>query len=139
MVWLKRILILVVILAIGWLGWNWQFGPMRWKRDIRTFADVISTCTPYDQTYLNALTGDPMDQSVVGETDGLCEVRMATLGPEVLVCKLDAETRPVFAEGFGAQADNISFFGSIKFRYSSSDPDPLTQIMNSEACVTEGG
>ncbi|MFQ6546328.1 hypothetical protein AADZ90_000115 [Aestuariibius sp. 2305UL40-4] len=42
---------------------------------------------------------------------------------------------PAAAEAFATQRENIGLWGGMTIRFSTTDPDPRTAIMNSPACV----
>ena len=61
---------------------------------------------------------------------------MDTLGPYELRCDFAAEDLRDIAQGFADNADRLGLFGGMEIRISTSDPDKLTQALNSPACET---
>jgi len=134
MIWFKRLVILLLLVAIGFLGWSWQFGPMRMKRDINDFAKNMESCAAFDQDFRNAFNGETMNRAVLGPVDDTCGVRMDTLSPQVMQCAFAMEDMPELAAAFARQADNIGFFGGMRLIIDTQSTDPLQQAMNSPAC-----
>lgn len=139
MTWLKRILILIVIAAIGFFAWNWAFGPIKAKRQIVQFAAAMETCEPLEQTVTFMSRGNPKTHSVKGQDGDMCvfEVQTAAPFPEFIVCTLPMAEMPVIAESYGKQGDNIGIFGGVRFTMSTESQDPYFLALNSPACVAE--
>jgi hypothetical protein len=126
----KGLVSVVVVAVVAFVAWNFLFGPLRYQRDVRAFAASLETCEPFSQPIAKLQhTIDKLD-------DGRCTLRMATLGPHEIRCTLSAEDLPVIAQGFADLADRVDMFGGTELLISTSDPDPLTQMLNSDACAT---
>lgn len=139
MIWVKRLVIVLVLVVIGFLGWSWQYGPMRVKRDISAFAMNMESCTPYNQDFKDPLSGKIMNRAVIDPEDDTCEIRMQTYSPEVLHCVFAMEDMPELAAAFAAHADNIGFFGGMHIKIDTNSPDPLQRAMNSPDCTLTKG
>jgi len=134
MKWLKRLVILLLLVVIGFLGWSWQFGPMRMKRDISEFAKNMESCTPFSQDYNAGFGGYIMNRAVLGPVDETCGVTMDTLSPQVIQCAFAKADMTELAAAFARQADNIGLFGIKSLTIDTQSTDPLQQAMNSPAC-----
>jgi len=136
MAWIKRLVVLLLLLAIGFLGWSWQMGPLRIKRDISQFAKNMESCTAFNQDFKDAFSGKTMHRAVTGPAaDDTCGVVMDTYAPQVLSCAFAMEDMPNLAAAFATQAKNIGFFGRISMRVDTQNPDPWQRAMNSPACA----
>ena len=133
---LKVLLVLIVVAVIGWLTWNYLAGPMKHQRDMQAFAASVEQCEPIVAEIYMPISGLSMAHTVDGMRDNRCQVRIETLGNHEIQCAFPVEDLPVIAQGFVDLANQVDIFGGTEFRVSTSDPDPLTQALNSEACVT---
>ncbi len=134
MIWLRRLLILLVLLVLGFFAWSWFDGPIRAKRDIVAFAKSMESCTPLDQTYREVIGRTRMHRAVIGPKDGACEVVMDTTSPKVLRCAFPMEDLPAIATAFASQANWIGMFGGTRLNIDTSSTDPLYEAMNGPAC-----
>lgn len=135
MLWLKRLVILLAVGVIGFLAWSWFAGPLRAKRDIAEFAQMMESCTPFDQPYKTLIGGYDMHRAVKGPEEGACRVTMSTTSPKILSCAFASSDMPDLAASFARQADAIGFFGSTSIQIDTNSTDPLTTAMNSPACA----
>ena len=133
---LKILLVLIAAAVIGWLTWNYFAGPMSHKRDMRAFAASVEQCEPMEADIYMPISGLSMAHTVDGMSENRCHVRIETLGPHEIQCAFSVEDLPVIAQGFVDLADQVDIFGGADIRISTSNPDPLTQALNSEACAT---
>lgn len=125
---------IVVLLIVGFFAWNVTAGPLKSRADMNAFADSLEQCRPFVRDMV-MLPGVPnLEYAVTGPKKGRCEVRMETHGPHVIHCAFDESALPVLAQEFRRLGDAVGVFGGVTFQYSSNDPDPLTQALNSDAC-----
>ncbi len=136
---LRALIALMAIAAVGVAAYVYQFGGPRVKRDLAAFAGPVTSCTPFDQDYYVPMARITMNRTVVGPEDDLCRVTFDTMGPQKLDCAFAAEDLPGLAEALVAQGDQVDIFGYADLHVSTSDPDPLTRMMNSDACEVTGG
>lgn len=136
---LKALVIVVLIVVIGFFGWNWFLGPLKAKRQIAQYAAAMSSCTPIEQTVTAMLGGLTLTRSVSGPDGDTCAIEMQTPAPfpEFLVCALPPDEMPVLAADFLRQNDNIGLFGMTSLRIDINADDPLQAAMNSPACEIE--
>ncbi len=134
MKYLKVSLVVVCIAVAAWLTWNYLDGPLKVKRDMHAFAASLEQCETFSRDLKTIARGVTVNYAIDGIREDRCHVRMETLGPHVLNCAFAVEDLPVIAQGFHANADALDMFGGMTFKYSSSDPDPLTRALNSDAC-----
>lgn len=109
---------------------------MKHRRDIRSFADSVGHCEMSAHDIYMSVSGQTLVYAVDGLKDGRCGVRLETPGPHVIRCAFQTEDLPKIAQGFADTADDIGLFGGVTVRVSTSNPDPLTQALNSDACTT---
>lgn len=132
----KSIASTIALLVIGFLFWNYFAGPLKHRRDMHAFADSVSRCEASTHDIWMSVTGQTLVYAVDGQQDGLCNVRLETSGPHVVHCEFPPEDLARISQGFDDMADNIGLFGGYTVRISTSDPDPLSQALNSSACNT---
>ena len=129
-------LTVVVAAVAAFFIWNYLAGPLKMRRDMQAFADSLAQCETISQTVKVPRTDATIERSVDGLRDGRCYMRMETLGPHVMHCAFPEQDLPAMAQGFADMVDQIGIFGGFHYTYSSSNPDPLTEAMNSDACTT---
>ncbi len=135
---IKVAVALVVVAIAAFLAWNYFAGPLKDRRDFRELGASIANCEPYTQTVRYSNTGERLTNDVLGEDDdGQCVVHLQSAGTEVIRCTLKREQWQILGESYAGYAENIGFFGGYRFRYSSSEPDPFSAILNSTACVSD--
>lgn len=132
----KIIVSTIVVLVIGFFVWNYFAGPMKHRRDMHAFADSIRQCEASTHDIWMSVSGQTLEYTVDGQHDGLCGVRLETSGPHVVHCRFEPEDLPKISQAFDDMADSIGLFGGYTVRISTSDPDPLSQALNSSACNT---
>lgn len=139
MIWLKRALILVLVLVIGFFAWNWFFGPLKAKRQFAAYTEAMSDCRPLEQTVTAMTGGRTLSRSVRGPHGATCGIEMQTPAPfpEFLVCDLPLDQMPVLAADYLRQNDNIGLFGITRVQIDINSDDPMTAAMNSPACRIE--
>lgn len=137
MIWVKRGVSLLIIAAIGFLCWSWFAGPLKVKRDIRTLGAHMQSCTPLEQLNKNLFTGEDYTTAVVGPGEETCQVDFQSYRNDWVVCHFPLSEMEVIGASYADQAENIGFWGSVRIRYSSSDPTPLQAAMNTPACKSE--
>ena len=78
-------------------------------------------------------------RSVKGSQDGACQIILEALGAGNLRCSLAGDDLALMVQYIQDGADTVSFFGgqTISVRYSSEDPDPLTELVNGPNCELE--
>lgn len=124
-----KILVSVVIVAVAaFFTWNYLFGPIAYKRHMHAFADSLQTCEAFSRPIAK------QNHAIEKLADGRCSVRMETLGPEEIHCAFTASDLPDLAKGFAGMADVVDMFGGTRLVISTSNPDRLTQLLNSDAC-----
>ncbi len=132
----KIVISVVVFVVIAFFIWNYLAGPLKHRRDIRSFADSVNDCETSTHDIFMSVSGQTLEYTVDGMNDGLCGVRLGTPGPHVIRCAFQTEDLPKIAQAFADTADDIGLFGGVTVRVSTSNPDPLTQALNSDACTT---
>lgn len=130
----KLLTTVAVLVVVGFFVWNYLAGPLKERRETRTFGQSLTTCTPYSQRLRKLNRDDHRTHDIDGEVDGTCMVRFATLGPDKIVCAFAPDMLEEIGTAYTASADDIGLFGGTRFQYSSSNPDPLTRALNSGAC-----
>lgn len=128
---------LVVAAALAWLAWNYFAGPLRYKREMHAFADSLEVCEAFSETVFMYLGNQSLLHTVEGASEQKCGMRMETPGPDVVSCSFALSDLPAIAQGFRDLANSVDMFGAYTYQYDSSDPDPLTQALNSEACESQ--
>jgi hypothetical protein len=134
MIWIKRLGVVLLLAVIGFLVWSWQAGPMRVKRDISGFAEMMQSCTDFSQDFKDPFSGQTMNRAISGLDGDTCGITMQTYSPQSLHCEFAKEDMPELARAFGMRAENIGFFGGMQMSLSTENPDALQQAMNSPAC-----
>ena len=134
MKWIKRLVVLLLLVVAGFLAWSWTVGPIRMKRDISNFAKMMDSCTDFSQDFKDPFTGKFMSRSVSGSQGDTCKLTIQTYSPMSLQCEFAKEDMPELARAFAMRAHNISFFGGMQMQMSTENPDALQQAMNSPAC-----
>lgn len=133
----KIIASVLVVAVIAFFAWNYFAGPMKHRRDMHSFADSVARCETSTHDIWMSVGGQTLEYAVEGMKDGRCGIRLQTHGPHVVRCAFRNEDLPKIAQGFADLADAVGIFGGYSVRISTSNPDPLTQALNSDACVTE--
>ena len=127
---------IVAIAIIAFFAWNSFAGPLKIRRDMHTFAASLEGCEAFTRAIKAPLGGPPLQHVIDGLHNGRCRVQMDTLGPHELRCEFAVADLPAIAQGFADNADSLGIFGGMDVRISTSNPDPLTRALNSEACET---
>lgn len=127
----------LVVAVIAFFAWNYFAGPLKHRRDMQSFADSVARCEKSTHDIWMSVGGYSLEYAVDGPMAGRCGVRLGTPGPHVVRCAFLHEDLPKIAQGFADMADAVGIFGGYSARISTSNPDPLTQALNSDACVTE--
>ncbi|MDX8354305.1 hypothetical protein [Cognatiyoonia sp. IB215182] len=111
----------------------------QFQQETLAFAESVGACVAFEQAYMVAGTGQTLDRSVEGETDGICTIVFEAIDPEGrnLRCRLDAYSRAVFSNGWTEAANNVLPDGSYKVSYPSDTPDDVRNVMSSAACVVD--
>lgn len=130
----KILLSLIIVIVMGWLSWNYFAGPLRYQREMHAFADALEACEAFSAPVFMYVGGQSLQHSVDGAENGKCGMRMQTPGPIDVHCAFAIDQLPLMAQGFRNLADAVDIFGDYEFRYDSSNPDPLTEALNSDAC-----
>ena len=131
----KIIVAVIVVAVIGFFAWNYSAGPLKVRRDMHAFADSLERCEPFARS-IKAPGGPALQHTIEPLDDGRCRLRMDTLGPHELRCDFAAGDLRDIAQGFADNADSLGIFGGMEIRISTSNPDKLTQALNSDACET---
>ena len=134
MIWSKRLVVLLILAAAGFLAWSWTVGPIRMKRDISNFAIMMNSCTDFSQDFTDPFSGKFMNRAIAGSEGDTCKLTMQTYSPLSLQCEFAMEDMPELARAFGKRAGNIGYFGEMQIQMSTENPDALQQAMNSPAC-----
>lgn len=136
---LKLILAAVLVGVIGFLVWNWFFGPLKAKRQFAAYTEAMATCTPLEQTVTALTRGLTLHRSVKGPDGDTCGIEMQTPAPfpEFLVCDLPLDQMPQLAASYLKQNDDIGLFGITGVQIDINSDDPMSVAMNSEACRIE--
>lgn len=136
---LRWIMVSVLVLFLGTAVYLYQYGAWRVKRDLAVFSEHVITCTPFDQHYYAPMIGDTMNRSVVGPRGDLCQITFDALGAQEIDCAVAETALPELAEALLDQGRSVDIFGYADLRISTSNPDPLTRLMNGDACRVSGG
>lgn len=126
----------IAFLVIAFFIWNYLAGPLKHRRDTRSFADSVGRCETSTHDIYMSVSGQTLEYAIDGLKDGRCGVRLETPGPHVIRCAFRTEDLLKIAQGFADTADDIGLFGGATVRISTSNPDPMTEALNSEACTT---
>ncbi len=125
---------IALVFVFGIAFYLFQYGGWRVKRDIASFADHLSECSPMDQDFYDPLSGNTMNRRVEGMEDNTCRVSFDTYSPQRLYCAFAVDDLPTIANGLRARANNVDWLGGFKLAYNSDNPDPLTTLFSSSAC-----
>lgn len=131
---LKWIVGLVILAGIGLVGWSYQWGGIRMKRDNTAFAEKLAACEPFEQDAYVPRMGN-FHRSIIGPQEDGCVIHVPTLGPEVLTCTAPMSDLPAITDAFLDQQANIGFFGVTGMQFSTENMDPYTALLNSDACT----
>ena len=131
--------ILIVIAGIGAIGFSYFFGSLRVQREATAYIGALKSCTPFEQQAWAPMLRGTTGRSVKGSEDGACVMTLEALGAGNLRCNLEGDDLALMVKYIQDGADTVSFFGgqTISVRYSSEDPDPLTELMNGRNCELE--
>ncbi len=132
-----RILVILIILAgIGAVGVSYFFGSLRVQREAAAYLDALEACAPFEQQAWAPILRGTTGRSVVGPQEGSCAVTMEALGAGEMTCTLDEANRAIFAQHIQDGADTVGFLGgqTVSLRYSSENPDPVTELFNGPNC-----
>lgn len=132
----KPLVLVVVAVATVFFTWNYFAGPLKYRRDMQSFADLIENCEPGSLPIKSVIGGMVLDHSVGGRRNGGCEVTIETIGPHVMHCTFPVEQLAMLAKGFSDMGQAVGIFGGTSLRVSTSNPDPFTDALNSDACET---
>ncbi len=126
-----------VVVAIAISGYGWQFGGPRVKREAEAYARAVDTCTPFEQDYYVPIGRTTLTRAVEGPDGSVCAIMMASVGAaDAIRCRLDDAQRQVLSAWLRETAAATDFFASrVTISYSSTDPDPMTVLLNSDACT----
>lgn len=134
---IAKILVSVVVIAvIVFFIWNYLAGPLKYRSDMRSFADSVAQCEAGTHDIWMSVSRQSLEYAVDGLADSRCVVRLGTPGPQFLRCAFRTEDLPKIAQGFAKMADDVGIFGGVNLQVSTSNPDPLTEALNSDACTT---
>ncbi len=131
---LKWLLGIALVCLCGITFYMFQYGGWRVTRDIKTFADHLSECSPLDQDFYDPLSGHTMKRRVEGMEGKTCRVSFDTYSPQRLHCAFAVDDLPAIANGFRARANNVDWMGGFKIAYNSDNPDPAAALFSSTAC-----
>lgn len=137
MKWIIRITIVAVVLAVLFVSYLYFFGGLRLRMEMGAFAQRIATCEPFEQEAYQPLVRRSFSRSITPLEDGQCQFQFEGLGGEQIVCTLPEAEWAAFSEGHYVQRDNVDIWGNMSFRFSSENPDHVTAVLNSPACVVE--
>ena len=130
-----QVLMTIALLAvIGFFAWSYLAGPLKERRDTRAFGQNLTSCTPYTQRLRKLSRDDNRTHDIDGEIDGKCLVRFASLGADRIHCAFAPDVLEEIGVAYAESADDIGLFGGMRVHYSSSNPDPFTRALNSDAC-----
>ena len=127
---------IVAFVVIAFFVWNYLAGPLKHRRDIQSFADSVDQCKTSTHDIFMSVSGQTLQYTIDGPNGDRCGVRMETPGPHVIRCEFETGDLPKIAQAFADTADAIGIFGGVTVQVSTSNPDPLTQALNSDACTT---
>lgn len=135
----RRNIVLIALLALLMAGGYavYRFGGLKTRLEMTAFAAALDDCTPTEQRFREPFSGQTMTRTIAAAEDGSCAVRLETFGPQWIACTLPEDERRDFAEGFRTQARNIGFFGGMRVQISTSNPDPMTVVLNGPFCSVE--
>ena len=131
--------VLVILACLGAIGVSYFFGSLRVQREATAYLDALESCTPLDQQAWAPILRATTSRSVVGPEGETCVVTMEALGAGEMRCALDAANKAVFAQHIQDGADTVGFLGgqTVSLRYSSENPDPVTELFNGPNCRFE--
>lgn len=133
---LRWIVGLAILAGVGLVGWSYQWGGLRMKRDNTAFAEKLAACEPFEQDAYVPRMGT-FHWSILGPEGETCKLRIPTLGPDFMTCAAPVTDLPAITEAFVAQQENIGFFGITGMQFSTENMDAYTALLNSEACALE--
>lgn len=133
----KVIFAVAVVGVFAWLAWNYFAGPLRHQREMHAFADKLEGCEVFSEPVFTYVSKSSLEYRIDGPENGRCAVRMETAGPHEIRCAFALADLPVIANGFRDLADSVDMFGGYTYQFDSSNPDPLTKALNSNACETK--
>ena len=140
---MKRVLrilaVLIVIAVIAAVGISYFFGSLRVQREASAYLEALESCTPFEQQAWAPILRGTTQRSVAGVEDGSCVVTMEALGAGQIKCALDSDGVALMKEYVQVGADTVTFLGgqTASLRYSSENPDPMTQLLNGPDCTLE--
>ncbi|WP_171181192.1 hypothetical protein [Ruegeria sp. HKCCD8929] len=140
MKWFFRILVgLIVLAGVGAVGISYFFGSLRVQREAAAYIDALETCAPFEQQAWAPILRGSMKRTVAGTEDGSCIVTIEALGSGQMRCALDDDAMALMTRYVQDGADTVTFLGgqSVSLRYSSENPDPVTELFNGPSCVLE--
>lgn len=131
--------ILIVIVGAGTVAFSYFYGSLRVQREANAFNEALLDCTPFAQQAWAPMLRGTMAREIVGTEGDACVMTMQALGAGQLRCRLDADGKALMLRFVQDGADTTGFLGgqSVSLRYSSENPDPMTELMNGPACTTE--
>ena len=106
----------------------------RKRQEFYDFGERLATCTPFHQKI--TAFGETLTRDVHGLEEEHCKMSLQALGPYVINCTIPEAEIAEIADAWNAQARTVQDDGSIRVRYDSKNPDPLTAFLNSPACET---
>jgi len=129
----------IVLAGVAAVGVSYFFGSLRVQKEARAYIAALESCTPFEQQAWAPILRGTMGRSVVGEEDGACVVTMDALGAGQIRCALDGDGQAVMVQYIQDGADTVTFLGgqTASLRYSSANPDPITELLNGPSCTTE--
>ncbi|WP_171181486.1 hypothetical protein [Ruegeria sp. HKCCD8929] len=140
MKWFFRILVVLIVLAgIGAVGISYFFGSLRVQREAVAYIGALETCAPFEQQAWAPILRGSMKRTVVGTDGGSCIVTIEAFGSGQMRCALDGDAMELMIRYVQDGADTVTFLGgqTVSLRYSSENPDPVTELFNGPNCVLE--
>lgn len=136
-----RIASVVILLAgLGAVGVSYFYGSLRVQREAAAYLDALERCAPFEQQAWAPILRDTTERSVAGVDGEACVVTMEALGAGRVQCRLTGEAVDTFARFIQDGADTVGFLGgqTTSLRYSSENPDPMSELLNGPDCSFEG-
>ena len=132
----KTLVVVVTVAVAVFFVWNYLAGPLKYRRDMQSFADNVASCEPGTTAIKSIRGGLVLDHTVEGRRGERCHVRIEAIGNHVVQCAFPTDQLDILAKGFENMAQEVGIFGGTNLRVSTSNPDPLTEALNSDACET---
>lgn len=126
----------VAFLVVLFFVWNYFAGPLKYRRDINAFADHLVDCAATSHSIYMPISGATLEHAIDGLHGDKCHVRIETLGPHEIQCAFATGDLVGISNAFADLAQDVGVFGGTTLQVSTSNPDPLTEALNSDACET---